>query len=266
MATPIYLVDAFTDRTFAGNPAAVCLPTGEPKPDWMQSLAMEMNQAETAFVRPRSVGDWSLRWFTPTVEVDLCGHATLASAHVLWESGRVSPSQPIHFHTKSGVLSCTMNQGRIEMDFPAEPATSVTAPAEEAFAIGATPVFVGRNRMDMLVVLDSAEAVRQLAPDMEQVAKIKARGVIVTAKSDQPGVDFISRFFAPQSGIDEDPATGSSHCCLGPYWQSVLGKDELVGYQASKRGGMVAVRCVGNRVILGGKAVTVLAGELRQHL
>jgi PhzF family phenazine biosynthesis protein len=265
MATPLYLVDAFTDRPFAGNPAGVCLPTGEPKAGWMQSLAMEMNQAETAFIRQRSDGNWDLRWFTPTVEVDLCGHATLASAHVLWQSGRAASGQPIRFHTKSGVLTCTMNRGRIEMVFPAEPAVAVKAPAEEAFAIGATPVFVGRNRMDMLVVLDSAEAVRQLTPDVGQVAKIKARGVIVTAKSDQPGIDFISRFFAPQSGIDEDPATGSSHCCLGPYWRDVLGKDELVGYQASKRGGTISVRCVGDRVVLAGTAVTVLAGELQQH-
>jgi PhzF family phenazine biosynthesis protein len=263
MNFPLYLVDAFTDRPFAGNPAAVCLSTGEPKAEWMQALAMEMNQAETAFVRQRTDGDWDLRWFTPAVEVDLCGHATLATAHVLWESGRVTPDRPIRFHTRSGVLTCSMIQGRIEMDFPAEPATAVQSPAEEAFAIGATPIFVGRNRMDMLVVLDSAEAVRQLTPDMGQVAKINARGVIVTAKSDQPGVDFVSRFFAPQSGIDEDPATGSSHCCLGPYWRGVLGKDELVGFQASKRGGTVSVRCVGDRVMLGGSAVTVVKGEMQ---
>ncbi|MBO0698336.1 MAG: PhzF family phenazine biosynthesis protein, partial [Zavarzinella sp.] len=212
MPIPLFLVDAFTDRPFAGNPAAVCLPDGERDSTWMQSVAVEMNQAETAFVRPRRDGDWDLRWFTPVVEVELCGHATLASAHVLWETGRVARDRPVRFHTQSGVLTCTLANGRIEMDFPAEPATPVQAPAEEAFALGATPVFVGRNRMDMLVVLGTAEEVRQLAPDMGQVARIKTRGVIVTAKSDRPDADFVSRFFGPQSGIAEDPVTGSAHC------------------------------------------------------
>jgi PhzF family phenazine biosynthesis protein len=264
MPAPLYLVDAFTDQPFSGNPAGVCLPAEDRDYLWMQAVAVEMNQAETAFLRRRPDGDWDLRWFTPMVEVDLCGHATLASAHVLWESKRAPASRPIRFHTKSGVLTCTSASGKIEMDFPAEPATPVAATAEEAFALGAEPTFVGRNRMDMLVVLDSPERLRQLKPDMELVAKIPVRGVIVTAKSDRPGSDFMSRFFGPQSGIAEDPVTGSSHCCLGPYWRDVLGKDELVGYQASKRGGTVAVRCVGNRVILGGTAVTVVEGALRQ--
>jgi PhzF family phenazine biosynthesis protein len=262
MSTPLYLVDAFTDRAFSGNPAAVCLPDGLRDPVWMQAAAAEMNQAETAFVRPRADGDWDLRWFTPTVEVELCGHATLASAHVLWATGRVPPAAPIRFHTQSGVLSCTDSGGRIEMDFPAEPAAAVQSPAEEAFALGAAPTFVGRNRMDMLVVLDSAAEVRNLAPDLGQVAKIKARGVIVTARSDLPEADFVSRFFAPQSGVAEDPVTGSAHCCLGPYWRGVLGKDDLIGYQASKRGGTVWVRCAGDRVILGGSAVLVVEGHL----
>jgi len=263
MPGPLYLVDAFTDRPFSGNPAGICLPDADRDHLWMQAVAAEMNQAETAFLRPRSDGDWDLRWFTPTVEVDLCGHATLASAHVLWESGRMPAGQPVRFHTRSGVLTCTAAGGQIEMDFPAEPATPIQAPAQEAFALGAAPTFVGRNRMDMLVVLDSAETLRQLAPDMGLVVKIKARGVIVTARSDRPGADFVSRFFAPQSGVAEDPVTGSAHCCLGPYWRDVLGKDELIGYQASKRGGTVAVRCVGNRVILGGTAVTVVEGVVR---
>jgi PhzF family phenazine biosynthesis protein len=263
MSVPIYLVDAFTDRPFAGNPAAVCLPDSDRDAVWMQAVAAEMNQAETAFLRPRPDGDWELRWFTPTIEVELCGHATLASAHVLWDTGPVAPTRPIRFHTRSGVLTCTQRRGRIEMDFPAEPATPVRSPAEEAFALGATPIFVGRNRMDMLVVLDSADEVRRLAPDMNQVAEIKVRGVIVTAKSDLPNADFVSRFFAPRTGVAEDAVTGSAHCCLGPYWQGVLGKDELVGYQASKRAGTVAVRCVGDRVMLGGSAVLVFAGELR---
>jgi PhzF family phenazine biosynthesis protein len=263
MSASLYLVDAFTDRPFAGNPAAVCLLDGHPDAAWMQAAAAEMNQAETAFVRPRPDGDWDLRWFTPTVEVELCGHATLASAHVLWESRRVPAATPVRFHTKSGVLTCTNRDGRIEMDFPAEPAAPIQAPAEEAFALGAAPTFVGRNRMDMLVVLGSAAEVRALAPDLGLVAKIPARGVIVTAGSDTPDADFVSRFFAPQSGVAEDPVTGSAHCCLGPYWRGVLGKDELVGRQVSKRGGTVLVRVAGDRVILGGTAVTVVEGELR---
>lgn len=262
MPAPLYLVDAFTDRAFAGNPAAVCLPDGHRDAAWMQALAAEMNQAETAFVRARPDGDWDLRWFTPTVEVELCGHATLASAHVLWATRRVPAVAPVRFHTQSGVLTCTGRDGRIEMDFPAEPADPVRAPAEEAFALGAAPTFVGRNRMDMLVVLASAAEVRKLAPDMSQVAKIKARGVIVTAGSDVPEADFVSRFFAPQSGVAEDPVTGSAHCCLGPYWRGVLGKDELVGRQVSKRGGTVRVRVAGDRVVLGGTAVTVVEGQI----
>jgi PhzF family phenazine biosynthesis protein len=262
MSVPLYLVDAFTDRPFAGNPAAVCVPDTARDAAWMQAAAGEMNQAETAFARPRPDGDWDLRWFTPTVEVELCGHATLASAFVLWETGRVPAAKAIRFHTQSGVLTCTRRGDRVEMDFPAEPAAPVQSPAEEAFALGATPTFVGRNRMDMLVVLGSAEEVRKLAPDLGQVAEIKARGVIVTGPSDQPGFDFVSRFFAPQSGVAEDPVTGSAHCCLGPYWRGVLGKDELVGRQVSKRGGTVAVRVAGDRVILGGSAVLVVEGKL----
>jgi len=261
MPIPLYLVDAFTDRAFAGNPAGICI-TDHRDAAWMQSVAVEMNQAETAFLRSRSDGDWDLRWFTPTVEVELCGHATLASAHVLWSTSRVDRASPIRFHTKSGVLTCQLSGDAIEMDFPAEPAKPVSSPAEEGLLLGVTPVFVGRNRMDMLVVLGSAEEVRRLTPDMSEIAKIKSRGVIVTARSDTPDVDFVSRFFAPQSGVAEDPVTGSAHCCLGPYWREQLGKDEVVGYQASKRGGKVAVRCAGNRVFLGGKAVTVVEGKL----
>ena len=262
MPAPLYLIDAFTDRPFAGNPAAVCLPDADRDAAWMQAVAAEMNQAETAFVCPRPDGDWDLRWFTTVVEVELCGHATLASAHALWDTGRASPQRPVRFHTMSGVLTCTLAGGRIEMDFPAEPAEPVQATAEEAFALGATPAFAGRNRMDMLVVLGTAEEVRRLAPDMGQVAKIKARGVIVTARSDRPDADFVSRFFAPQSGVAEDPVTGSAHCCLGPYWRGVLGKDELVGRQVSKRGGTVSVRVAGDRVVLGGSAVLVVEGSM----
>ena len=226
---------AFADAPFAGNPAAVCLPDGEPDAAWMQHVARDMNQAETAFVRPRADGDWDLRWFTPTVEVDLCGHATLAAAHILWVSGRATGA--VRFHTRSGVLTCTAAGGLIEMDFPAEPAAPVGDLGELALVLGATPTFIGRNRMDVLAVLPLASDVRDLKPNLAQLAKIEARGVIVTAPGADPGIDFVSRFFAPQSGVPEDPVTGSAHCCLGPYWRGVLRKDELVGFQASPRGG-----------------------------
>jgi PhzF family phenazine biosynthesis protein len=263
VCVPLYVVDAFTAQRFGGNPAAACLPASEVPHSWMQAVACEMNQAETAFLRPRTDGDWDLRWFTPTVEVDLCGHATLASAHVLWTTTRVDRTQTIRFHTRSGVLTCQARGEQIEMDFPAEPAEAVADSAESGMALGAKPSFVGRNRMDLLVVLGSADEVRRLTPDLSAVTKIQARGVIVTARSDTPDADFVSRFFAPQSGVAEDPVTGSAHCCLGPYWSAQLGKDELIGFQASKRGGYVAVRCSGNRVYLGGKAVTVIEGQLR---
>jgi PhzF family phenazine biosynthesis protein len=263
MSVPLFLVDAFADRPFAGNPAGVCILETHVDAAWMQAVAAEMNQAETAFVHSRGDGDWDLRWFTPAVEVDLCGHATLASAHVLWTTSRVPRDRAIRFHTRSGVLTCTSAGDRIEMDFPAEPAAAIEATAEEAFALGASPVFVGKNRMDMLVVLATADEVRRLSPDLGLVAKIKSRGVIVTARSDAPEADFVSRFFAPQSGVAEDPVTGSAHCCLGPYWQAQLGKDVMIGYQASRRGGTVHVRCTGKRVVLGGKAITIVEGILR---
>jgi PhzF family phenazine biosynthesis protein len=220
-----------------------------------------MNQAETAFVRPRADGDWDLRWFTPTVEVDLCGHATLAAAHVLWEAGRATGA--VRFHTKSGVLTCNAVGGYIEMDFPAEPASPATDLGELALVLGATPTFLGRNRMDVLAVLPLAADVRDLKPDLAQLANVPARGVIVTAPGDLDGIDFVSRFFAPRSGVSEDPVTGSAHCCLGPYWRGMLGKNELTGYQASSRGGTVRVRCAGDRVILAGRAITLVEGVLK---
>jgi PhzF family phenazine biosynthesis protein len=261
MSAPLYLVEAFADAPFAGNPAGVCLPAGDPDAAWMQHVARDMNQAETAFLRRRADGGWDLRWFTPTVEVDLCGHATLAAAHVLWASGRAAGA--VRFHTRSGVLTCTVADGLIEMDFPAEPAGPVADLGELVLLLGATPTFLGRNRMDVLAVLPLASDVRDLKPDLGQLAKIPARGIIVTAPGDLEGIDFVSRFFAPQSGVPEDPVTGSAHCCLGPYWRGVLGKDELIGYQASLRGGTVRVRCAGDRVVLGGRAITVIEGVLK---
>jgi len=267
MSLPIYTVDAFTDRLFAGNPAAVCLVDAAPvEHAWMQSVAREMNLSETAFLRSRPGGDgFDLRWFTPAVEVDLCGHATLASAHVLWEAGRLPAEQPARFHTRSGLLSASRNgDGTIQMDFPAKPSTPVEAPNGLAEAVGVQLVSIFSNRMDYLVELVDERAVRDLRPDLRALKAVRARGVIVTARSDDARYDFVSRFFAPAVGVDEDPVTGSAHCCLAPFWAERLGKAKLVGYQASARGGVVGVEISGDRVLLSGNAVTVLRGTLLQ--
>ncbi len=261
MPLRIYQIDAFTDRPFAGNPAAVCLLQAFPEDDWMQQLAREMNLSETAFV-VRRADDFDLRWFTPNNEVDLCGHATLASAHLLWEIGALAPERAAVFHTRSGRLTARRHDGRIEMDFPAEPAEEIAPPVALVQALGAQPVYAGRNRMDYLLALPAEADVRALAPDMSRLAQLDTRGVIVTAAAATDGYDFVSRFFAPAFGVPEDPVTGSAHCCLGPFWQQRLGRDELVGYQASARGGVVHVRLAGDRVLLGGQAVTVMRGEL----
>jgi PhzF family phenazine biosynthesis protein len=262
MAIPIYHVDAFATKPFEGNPTAVCLLEEEEAAAWMQLLAAEMNLSETAFVRPAADG-FELRWFTPTVEVELCGHATLASAHVLWTSGAVRNNEPIRFHTKSGVLTCDQCGNLIELDFPATPAVEAQPPAGLLDALGIRPLFIGRSPFDKFVVVESEEVVRSLRPDFHRLRTISGmRGVIVTSTSRDPQFDFISRYFAPGAGIDEDPVTGSAHCCLAPYWCQRLGKNELTGYQASSRGGVVRVRVAGNRIILGGSAVTVCRGEV----
>jgi len=267
MSLPIFTVDAFTDRPFAGNPAAVCLLDHERDAAWMQTLAGEMNLSETAFLRQQ--GDaWSLRWFTPKAEVALCGHATLASAHVLWESGRLAPGTPALFDTLSGRLSARRAEGEretgwIELDFP-ERRESPHADLPELFAaLGVKPVYFGKNAYDYFVEVATASEVRELAPDFAALSKLPVRGVIVTAAAD-PGtdLDFVSRFFAPGVGVAEDPVTGSAHCCLAPYWGEKLGKGVMVGYQASPRGGTVKVRRQGARVILAGRAVTIVAGTL----
>ena len=255
-----FQVDAFTSLRFKGNPAAVCLLKEAESEDWMQSMAAEMNLSETAFLRPQEDA-FALRWFTPVAEVDLCGHATLASAHVLWESGRLRDDEEARFETRSGTLRAGKRGSWIEMDFPA---TSVEAVSEEPGleeALGVEPRFVGRAGPDLFVELSEAGAVRHLAPDLAGLKRLSERGVIVTSKSDQPDHDFVSRFFAPAVGIDEDPVTGSAHCALGPYWMDRLGESELVGFQASVRGGVVRVRPEGERVLLQGQAVTVLTGE-----
>ncbi len=254
-------IDAFTDRPFSGNPAAVCLLETARADHWMQQVALEMNLAETAFLVQRSDG-FDLRWFTPAVEVDLCGHATLASAHALWEEGHLLGTAPARFHTRSGELTATRRDGLIWLDFPATPVSPAPSVAGLEQALGARIAYLGRTAFDYVVQLDSAAVVRSLSPDMTHLAQLPARGVVITAAADDGEHDFVSRFFAPQSGVPEDPVTGSAHCGLGPFWAARLGKQELAGYQASLRGGTVLVRVEGARVHLGGRAVTVLRGEI----
>ena len=263
MPAPLWIVDAFAEKPFTGNPAAVCLLDAPREVAWMQHVAAEMNLSETAFVVPRAGGEdgFDLRWFTPTVEVELCGHATLASAHVLWEMRRLERDRVARFHTKSGWLSAAARGAEIELDFPAKDVTAVTPPRGLVEALGAAPVFVGSNKMDFLVELETDEHVRSVAPDFELLKQAEARGVIVTA----PGSgrhDFVSRFFAPRAGVREDPVTGSAHCALGPYWSAKLGRTELSGFQASRRGGVVRTTVRGDRVLLGGLAVTVVRGAI----
>lgn len=263
MSLEIIQVDAFTEKPFTGNPAAVCILPFARKAEWMQQVAGEMNLSETAFLQRRDDG-FTLRWFTPTQEVDLCGHATLASAHVLWTEGQLAPDERATFHTKSGELVAWREDGWITMDFPAEPPAPAEAPPELVEALGVAPVYVGRNRMDYLVVLEDERVVRTLRPDLVRLAEIDTRGVIVTAAGSD-GYDFVSRFFAPRYGVPEDPVTGSAHCCLGPFWAERLGQTPLVGRQVSARAGTVVVKtsgAEGKRVHLAGQAVTVLRAEL----
>lgn len=262
MPQRITQVDAFTNRAFTGNPAAVCVLQELPPEWWMQDVAREMNLSETAFLLPHDDG-YDLRWFTPTTEVDLCGHATLASAHVLWEDGHLPPLESARFHTRSGLLTATRVGEWIEMDFPAEPAREVEPLSGLADALGAASMaWVGRNRFDYLIELQDEKQVRTLNPDVRMLKELGGRGFIVTSRATSTGFDFVSRFFAPAAGVDEDPVTGSAHCALAPYWAERLGRSELVGYQVSARGGIVRVRAAGERVVLAGQAVTVLRGEL----
>jgi PhzF family phenazine biosynthesis protein len=260
MPTPIHVVDAFADRPFAGNPAGVC-PLAGPRPDaWMQNVAMEMNHAETAFAWPEGP-HWRLRWFTPLVEVDLCGHATLATAHLLWQSGRATG--PLHFETRSGRLTVTKSDAGIAMDFPALAVTAGPIPGIVVQSLGVVPTATGTTGMDLFVAVATEAEVRACRPDFSRLKAVPTRGIIVTAPADagQP-YDFVSRFFAPVVGIDEDPVTGSAHCALGPYWAGLLGRTTVTGHQASRRGGTVRVEVRGERVTLIGTAVTVLVGEL----
>lgn len=267
-------IDAFSDRPYQGNPAAVCLLDRAVEETWMQSVAAEMNLSETAFLHREGRG-FRLRWFTPTTEVDLCGHATLAAAHALWETGRVPSGQDIPFYTRSGDLSAHRQQSWIELDFPASPV--VQRPPQDPMipkleaALGVIPLFVGESVLQYLLVeVATAAEVQNLDPDFGQLAQLPCHGVIVTSRSQglmldrgrQGDYDFISRFFAPRMGINEDPVTGSAHCCLGPYWGRKLKKMQLLAYQASPRGGIVRVRREAERVVLGGQAVTVFEGTL----
>ncbi len=261
MGLPLFQVDAFTDRPFAGNPAAVCLLPGLRDDRWLQGVAAEMNLSETAFLLPRSDG-FQLRWFTPAVEVSLCGHATLAAAHVLWETQRLAATEPARFHTHSGLLTAERRGDDIWLDFPSRPATPCEDEHGLAAALGVRPVWVGKNGLDYLVEVASEAAVRRLQPDIAQLAALPVRGVIVTSRADGSGCDFVSRFFAPGVGVAEDPVTGSAHCCLAPFWGQRFGKVDLVGHQVSARGGVVRVGVRGDRVLLGGRAVTMLRGEL----
>ncbi len=263
MGQTIYQVDSFTNRPFAGNPAAVCILPDARDERWMQDVAKEMNLSETAFLVKGNDG-YNLRWFTPAVEVALCGHATLASAHILWETDLLKPGEQARFHTLSGLLTAERRGDWYEMDFPAKSETPVEIPASlvEALGAGGKVKNITANEFDFLVEVASEAIVREMQPDFTSLSKIPVRGVIVTSRADSGDYDFVSRFFAPAAGINEDPVTGSAHCFLSPYWSERLGRNELVGYQASARGGVVKVRLDGDRVHLGGQAVTVLRAEL----
>lgn len=280
-AVPLAVVDAFTHQPFTGNPAGVCVLDAAADPAWMQQVAAELRHSETAFCWPEPAGaatsgsQWALRWFTPTHEVSLCGHATLAAAHHLRERGSVDPAEPAAFATASGTLTATPADGLEWLDFPARPATPSEPPAELLAAlapleesatggvVAATATVHGRSgEGDWLVELPDADAIAEVSPDFAALATLGRRGVIVTAPGDGNEVDFVSRFFAPAVGIDEDPVTGSAHCTLAPLWAERLGRDELVGEQRSARGGRLHVRAAGDRVRLGGRAITVLTGQL----
>jgi len=256
-----YTLDVFTTNRFEGNPLAVITDGDGLSDDAMLAIAREMNLSETAFL-VRDADAFQLRWFTPAIEVALCGHATLASAHALWEEGHLHPDQQARFQTLSGLLTADKRGEWIEMDFPVKAEEPADPPARLIEALGAPSKYVGRNKFDYIVEVDSETVLRSLKPDYGLLAQIPVRGVIVTARSENNGYDFVSRFFAPAAGINEDPVTGSAHCCLAPYWAKRLGKTNLTAYQASARGGELRIRLSGDRVLLSGQAVTVLRGEI----
>ncbi len=261
MDVPIVQVDAFTNTPFAGNPAAVCVLPAPREAQWMQQVAREMNLSETAFLCRQADG-FDLRWFTPAMEVDLCGHATLASAHVLWEEGHLQATATARFHTRSGLLTATRQGDWMELDFPSRPPQPVEPPETLLQALRVEALYVGKNSVQYLVEVASEELVRQVEPDFALLKTLPVQGAIVTSRSSTGAFDCVSRYFAPRAGINEDPVTGSAHCCLGPFWGQRLGKTALLAYQASARGGILRVQWRGERVGLGGQAVTVLRGKL----
>lgn len=261
MGVRIIQVDAFTREPFKGNPAAVCFLDKPGDEKWMRNFAHEMNLSETAFLFPEPAA-FNLRWFTPTTEVDLCGHATLASAHALWELGVLKADQPARFNTRSGILTARLKGEWIELDFPANTVETIKTSDGLTEALGMEAKFIGWDGTDYLVEVKSESMVCALQPDFKALKTFPARGIIVTSQAGSGDYDFVSRFFAPASGIDEDPVTGSAHCSLGPFWANRLGRQELLGYQASSRGGFVRVSLKDDRVLLGGQAVTIFRGEL----
>jgi PhzF family phenazine biosynthesis protein len=261
MKLTIFTADAFTDKPFGGNPAAVCITEKPLSEELMKKIAMEMNLSETAYLVKKDDG-FSLRWFTPSAEVDLCGHATLASSHILYETEVCAKNQPINFHTKSGILTSVYKNDSIEMDFPVIEQNEIDCPKELVTALGVKPKYTGMTKWNYLAELENENAVRAVKPDFKILESLPGWGTIITAKASMTGYDFVSRFFAPEKGVPEDPVTGSAHCALGPYWQKRLGKNEFKAYQASQRGGTLGVRIEGDRVYLSGKSVTVLKEEM----
>ncbi len=261
MELKLYTVDAFTDKPFAGNPAAVCILEKELAETQMKKIAFEMNLSETAFVRKTGVV-YSLRWFTPDSEVDLCGHATLATSHILWQTGLHDKSETISYETRSGILKARQVNGKIELDFPIDKEHPIDIPGVLVETLGAKPVYLGMTKWSYLAEMDSEEKVRNINPDFEKMESLEAWGVMITARSASKDIDFVSRFFAPRKGVQEDPVTGSAHCALGPYWAKKLGKNKLKAYQASERGGYLDVNVEGERVKLLGSAVTVIEGKI----
>lgn len=259
--TSYFVVDAFTDRPFRGNPAAVVPLTQWVDGRWLQNVAMEMNLSETAFFVPNA-GGYDLRWLTPRAEVDLCGHATLATAVVLARLGKLPDGASVDFSTRSGVLTAVRQGSRFQLDFPALHVEPHAPPTGLMESLNVTARSIGRGTTDFLVEVESESVVRSAAPDFKQLAAVTCRGVVVTARSDDPQFDFVSRFFAPAVGIDEDPVTGSAHCLLAPFWGARLGKTRMVGFQASPRGGIVHVEVQGDRVLLAGDGVVFAAGEI----
>ncbi|MEL6260061.1 MAG: PhzF family phenazine biosynthesis protein [Cyanobacteria bacterium J06626_6] len=266
MELTLIQVDAFSNRPFQGNPAAVCVTDTPLEENLMQAIAQEMNLSETAFLVPIE-GGYHLRWFTPAAEVDLCGHATLASAHVLWQEGYLSADATAKFSTKSGWLSAKQDGDWIAMDFPSQPVTAnqyIMPQLVKALCCHSNIRAVSKNDTNYLVELQSESAIGSLQPDFSEMQKLPVQGVIATAAADSGECDFVSRYFAPAVGVDEDPVTGSAHASLAPYWQEKLGKSSMVAKQISARGGILRISCQPeNRVQISGRAVTVLKGKLR---